>query len=319
MSELHNKVDRCPDAESHSCSEVNLRVAEGTFGEAEGNVLPLEKGGKHNMTRVKKNEDVQPQNETVQNAGNHLRTEGCDATGKLCDRGQYKDGEDNADTDVDVDVDASVSVADDADGVPTGHLKDPPAGTIGTVLLVVGSFSPPTTAHVRLLVAARDTMRETSFVSGGYLSPVSDAYGKPGLVSTRHRIAMCKIALQDVPWADVTSWEARHPAFTRTHVVVEHMLGALRRWREMSRFRVVVVCGADVRVEMTNPISWPPESAAALQRVASFAVKRRSHVPKEEDAPQTRLSSPRGSDGAVSTLDVDIGPWVGNLSSTVVR
>ena len=57
------------------------------------------------------------------------------------------------------------------------------------VLVACGSFSPVTYLHLRMFEMAKDYVRQnTDFeILGGYLSPVSDMYKKPGLLSARHR------------------------------------------------------------------------------------------------------------------------------------
>ena len=57
------------------------------------------------------------------------------------------------------------------------------------VLVACGSFSPVTYLHLRMFEMAKDYVRQsTNFeIVGGYLSPVSDQYNKPGLLSAHHR------------------------------------------------------------------------------------------------------------------------------------
>ena len=57
------------------------------------------------------------------------------------------------------------------------------------VLVACGSFSPVTFLHLRMFEMAMDFVRtNTDFeIIGGYLSPVSDQYKKPGLLSATHR------------------------------------------------------------------------------------------------------------------------------------
>lgn len=57
------------------------------------------------------------------------------------------------------------------------------------VLVACGSFSPVTYLHLRMFEMARDYVRQqTEYeIVGGYLSPVSDMYKKPGLLSAKHR------------------------------------------------------------------------------------------------------------------------------------
>ena len=57
-------------------------------------------------------------------------------------------------------------------------------------LVACGSFNPITYMHLRMMERAKDhvlkNMNGTQLV-GGYLSPVSDGYGKPGLLNVNHR------------------------------------------------------------------------------------------------------------------------------------
>jgi nicotinamide mononucleotide adenylyltransferase len=57
------------------------------------------------------------------------------------------------------------------------------------VLVACGSFSPVTYLHLRMFEMAKDYIRQhTDFeIMAGYLSPVSDMYKKPGLLSANHR------------------------------------------------------------------------------------------------------------------------------------
>ncbi|NXW00847.1 NMNA2 adenylyltransferase, partial [Fregetta grallaria] len=49
---------------------------------------------------------------------------------------------------------------------------------------------------------ARDYLHKTGrfIVIGGIVSPVHDSYGKTGLVSSRHRLTMCQLAVQSSDW-----------------------------------------------------------------------------------------------------------------------
>merc|ERR1711935_988508 len=60
------------------------------------------------------------------------------------------------------------------------------------VLLACGSFNPPHYLHARIFEVARNYMskRNRHTVVHGWISPVSDGYGKPGLVGAQHRIEM---------------------------------------------------------------------------------------------------------------------------------
>lgn len=57
---------------------------------------------------------------------------------------------------------------------------------------------------------------------GGYFSPVSDSYNKPGLAPAHHRVQMCRLALEHSEWLMVDEWESRQQSFQRTAVVLDH-------------------------------------------------------------------------------------------------
>lgn len=68
------------------------------------------------------------------------------------------------------------------------QLREP--GRQPLVLVAPGSFSPITFLHLRMFEMAADFTRFNTAnfeVIGGYLSPVSDAYRKPGLAAYQHR------------------------------------------------------------------------------------------------------------------------------------
>ncbi|XP_067108627.1 nicotinamide/nicotinic acid mononucleotide adenylyltransferase 3 isoform X1 [Osmerus mordax] len=90
------------------------------------------------------------------------------------------------------------------------------------VLLACGSFNPITNQHMRLFELARDHLHGTGQykVVGGIVSPVSDGYGKQGLVLAKHRVAMAKLALQSSDWVSVDDWESQQPDWTETVVTL---------------------------------------------------------------------------------------------------
>lgn len=50
----------------------------------------------------------------------------------------------------------------------------------------------------------------------GIISPVNDDYGKKGLVSARHRVAMAKLALETSDWIRVDPWESEQDTWIET-------------------------------------------------------------------------------------------------------
>lgn len=107
---------------------------------------------------------------------------------------------------------------------------------IPLVLLACGSFNPITNQHMRLFELARDHMHSTGQyqVVGGIVSPVSDGYGKQGLVLAEHRIAMARLALQSSSWVTVDEWESQQPDWTETVVTMRYHYGRILKEFEQS-------------------------------------------------------------------------------------
>ncbi|XP_040911114.1 uncharacterized protein LOC121193061 [Toxotes jaculatrix] len=120
------------------------------------------------------------------------------------------------------------------------------------VLLACGSFNPITNQHMRLFELARDHMHSTGQyqVVGGIVSPVSDGYGKQGLVHAKHRIAMAQLALQSSNWVTVDEWESRQPDWTETVVTMRYHYGRILKEYEQS-------AGMHNSSRNTTPLSTP--------------------------------------------------------------
>ncbi|TNN77029.1 Nicotinamide/nicotinic acid mononucleotide adenylyltransferase 3 [Liparis tanakae] len=143
------------------------------------------------------------------------------------------------------------------------------------VLLACGSFNPITNQHMRLFELARDHMHSTGQyqVVGGIVSPVSDGYGKQGLVLAKHRIAMAKLALQSSNWVTVDEWESQQPDWTETAVTMRYHYGCVLKEYEQSTGthsgpggntaplsspspQVKLLCGADFLETFRIPGLW---------------------------------------------------------------
>ncbi len=59
-------------------------------------------------------------------------------------------------------------------------------------------------------------------ILGGYFSPVSDAYGKPGLALWSDRVKMCQLAVEGSDYLMIDSWEASQKDYVRTARVLDH-------------------------------------------------------------------------------------------------
>ncbi|GJJ11289.1 hypothetical protein Clacol_005521 [Clathrus columnatus] len=137
------------------------------------------------------------------------------------------------------------------------------------VLVACGSFSPVTYLHLRMFEMAVDHVRQnTEFeIVGGYLSPVSDKYVKPGLLSSYHRVKMCALASEETSsWLMVDPWEAFQPEYQRTAVVLDHFDHEINTVRggvitadgEKRSVRVMLLAGSDLIATMSEPGVWSP-------------------------------------------------------------
>uniref|UniRef100_A0A1B6CEI4 Nicotinamide-nucleotide adenylyltransferase n=2 Tax=Clastoptera arizonana TaxID=38151 RepID=A0A1B6CEI4_9HEMI len=92
------------------------------------------------------------------------------------------------------------------------------------ILLVVGSFNPPTIMHLRMFEIARDHLEALGRfeVICGIMSPVHDMYGKKGLISAKHRKEMLKLALQNTDWISISDWESSQDHWVPTRQVLQY-------------------------------------------------------------------------------------------------
>ncbi|KAJ3269881.1 hypothetical protein HDV01_000843 [Terramyces sp. JEL0728] len=148
---------------------------------------------------------------------------------------------------------------------PTHKLKTALKDTTKTPLVVVacGSYSPVTYLHLRMFEMAYDYIQDTNFeIIGGYFSPVSDAYAKPGLAHWQHRVSMCSLACQDSTWIMVDCWEPSQVEYIRTAKVLDHFNeylnrdGGLAVGTERKLIRIVLLAGGDLIQSFAVPNLW---------------------------------------------------------------
>ncbi|CAN6641262.1 nicotinamide/nicotinic acid mononucleotide adenylyltransferase 2 [Trichomonascus vanleenenianus] len=135
------------------------------------------------------------------------------------------------------------------------------------VLVACGSFSPITYLHLRMFEMAMDQIREhTRFeVIGGYYSPVSDNYKKPGLAPAHHRVRMCELACERTSsWLMVDAWESLQPQYTRTALVLDHFNEEINVKRggvetasgKRKGVKIMLLAGGDLIESMGEPNVW---------------------------------------------------------------
>mmetsp|Transcript_6920 Transcript_6920/g.10894 ORF Transcript_6920/g.10894 Transcript_6920/m.10894 type:complete len:256 (-) Transcript_6920:41-808(-) len=134
------------------------------------------------------------------------------------------------------------------------------------VLVMCGSFNPITFMHLRLMEVGRDwAERQLGFhVIGGILSPVNDAYWKPGLQAACHRLRMCELATVDSDWIATDTWEAQQASFVRSLLVLEHVRLEVGRVVANGDIRVKLMSGADLVESMLIPNVWQQDLLTRL-------------------------------------------------------
>lgn len=67
-------------------------------------------------------------------------------------------------------------------------------------------------------------------VWGCFLSPVGDAYSKPGLALAAHRVAMCQALSSESSLISTSCWEAQQSSYTPSLYVLRHTQQELGQW-----------------------------------------------------------------------------------------
>ncbi|KAI9209653.1 uncharacterized protein BJ171DRAFT_557457 [Polychytrium aggregatum] len=148
-------------------------------------------------------------------------------------------------------------------------LQDP--SKIPLVVVACGSYSPVTYLHLRMFEIAYDALRDQGVyeVLGGYFSPVSDMYSKPGLAPASHRIEMCQRAVETSSWIMVDTWEPKQSSYQRTATVLDHFheqlngpdspsggRGILLPDGSRTEIRVMLLAGGDLIQSFAVPNLW---------------------------------------------------------------
>ncbi|ODQ65123.1 hypothetical protein NADFUDRAFT_46876 [Nadsonia fulvescens var. elongata DSM 6958] len=154
------------------------------------------------------------------------------------------------------------------------------------VIVACGSFSPITYLHLRMFEMAIDAIHEqTRFeVIGGYYSPVSDNYKKPGLAPAHHRVRMCELACERTSsWLMVDAWESLQPTYQRTALVLDHFnqainvlgKGVLTPSGKRKGVKVMLLAGGDLIESMGEPNVWAEDDLHhILDRYGCIIVER---------------------------------------------
>ncbi|KAG5481590.1 hypothetical protein LSCM1_05614 [Leishmania martiniquensis] len=213
------------------------------------------------------------------------------------------------------------------------------------VLAICGSFNPIHNAHLKLYSAAKECVDGTSgrVVLGGFLSPVGDAYAKPGLRCAADRVRVMERVLGSHSDLNVDTWECQQPTYTRTFFVLQALEEHVNKWYAQAeagamewlvaherRVKVILVCGADLFTSFWTPRCWPPRLLRRLLDTFPLVIVHRGGV-RGTDAfarvcETTPLLSETAEDG--ERVEIDMSRYAftfaafsepDNTSSTAVR
>ena len=160
------------------------------------------------------------------------------------------------------------------------------------MLIACGSFNPCTPMHFRMFEIAKDHFAERgTSVIGGIVSPVHDSYGKKGLVSQTHRLAMIKLALETSSWIRTSEWECQQDSWTRTRNTLQYHqnylnslmsdlngvnMNNLPSWLPedvkhlKGPIRIKLLCGADLLESFATPGLWDPDDVSEIEKLYKF-------------------------------------------------
>ncbi|XP_066294559.1 uncharacterized protein [Branchiostoma lanceolatum] len=134
-------------------------------------------------------------------------------------------------------------------------MESEPGEEVKVAVVASGAFNPITNLHLRMFEAARDYLQKKGNFSvvAGIISPISHDNKKQELVSSRHRVEMCKISLQDSKWIRVDAWESTQDGHVRPLNLLRHHKTALER-----RFKISSPCCTQPVKNQNKPLPPPP-------------------------------------------------------------
>lgn len=185
-------------------------------------------------------------------------------------------------------------------------------------LIACGSFNPVTFMHLRMMECARDHLLQNAphlSVIGGYLSPVSDGYGKAGLIKANHRLKMCDLGLQSTleQWVETLTWESDQGDWLPTLTVLKELQRQIVDVKKRE-VRTMLVCGSDFLHSFGKEGLWLDKDVEDILKNHGLVVVTRPKFDSEEFIKQNKLvSSLRKHIYLVEELCSN------DLSSTVVR
>jgi len=209
--------------------------------------------------------------------------------------------------------------------IPTSklNLKVPESSKGAIAIIACGSYSPPTTAHFRILEDAKDCAQSLGIhVLGGFMSPCHIGYGKKSLCANYHRVNMLGSALQFNDWIAVDPWECAQEAWTPTAQVIDRYQDELDKLHSKGHLnrpaKAALLGGADL-VESFSAIGkdgkpvWTPEHVEKIVSRGVVCIARQGFV--LDDVIKSNKILSRFKDN----IYVVVPPVENNISSTLIR
>lgn len=127
------------------------------------------------------------------------------------------------------------------------------------VLLACGSFNPPTKAHFRMceLAQAYITQKLECELIECIFSPVSDQFGKPELISAKHRLKMIELAAENLDFVRADSYECTLTNWSKTVDVLKYHKNELQKKYPTKILKLMLLCGGDLIDAFTQTASSP--------------------------------------------------------------
>ena len=205
-------------------------------------------------------------------------------------------------------------------------------GTRPAVIVTCGSYNPITIAHADMFTGAKrvfDTFaaeRKLTF-AGAYLSPVNDAYKKPGLAPYEHRAQICELALKTHPWLNLDRYEGLQEEYQPAYYELKHIQGQCETYYGQS-VEVFFLCGGDLFETFYKPGVWILALLRKIFADFNLIVVARAGAESPADIIKNRtepLTSPEKEPGVSLDLTQFAGKvsvvemMEGDVSSTMVR
>ncbi|XP_033209712.1 nicotinamide/nicotinic acid mononucleotide adenylyltransferase 3 isoform X2 [Belonocnema kinseyi] len=210
------------------------------------------------------------------------------------------------------------------------------------ILMSCGSYDPPTNMHLRMFEIARDHLHRmgTHVVVGGVISPVHDSYSRKELTSSKHRLAMLNLALENNNWIRLSSWECRQNGWTQTRRSLQHHQNILNSllfevndvknhfetddldWipenvknnSDSTPIEIKLLCGADLLETFAIPGVWAEEDIEAIVGQHGLVV-----ITREGSTPNKFIYDSDVLSKHMSNIII-VTEWIPNeISSTRIR